>query len=92
MACAESTDRTCIIATEIITNGNKIHIGIVVDSISEVLNIKSADIEDMPGFGSKLDINYILGVAKIGESVKIMLDIDKVMNNNDMGSLNTKIF
>jgi purine-binding chemotaxis protein CheW len=92
MAGVQATERTCIIVTEINSNGNKIHMGIVVDSVSEVLNIKSAEIEDMPSFGSKLDANYILGVAKIGESVKILLDIDKVMNNNDMGTLNTDIF
>lgn len=87
MERAESTERTCIIVTEIATGGNKIFMGIVVDSVSEVLNIKIAEIEDTPHFGSALDTAYILGMAKIGQSVKILLDIDKVMGNDEISQL-----
>jgi len=54
-----------------------------VDSVSEVLNIKAAEIEDTPAFGAKLDTDYILGLAKSGQGIKILLDIDKVMTNPD---------
>ncbi|MEE9910631.1 MAG: chemotaxis protein CheW [Deltaproteobacteria bacterium] len=87
MVRGESTDRTCIIVVEISSEGNKIAMGIVVDSVSEVLNVKSAEIEDTPNFGSKLDTNYILGMAKSGQGVKILLDIDRVMNRDDIGHL-----
>jgi len=87
MAYAESTERTCIIVTEIATGGNKIFMGLVVDSVSEVLNIKIAEIEDTPNFGSQLDTAYILGMAKIGQSVKILLDIDKVMSGDEISRL-----
>lgn len=81
------TERTCIIVTEISSEANKIAMGIVVDSVSEVLNIKTAEIEDTPSFGSRLDTAYILGMAKIGQSVKILLDIDKAMSGEEMQSL-----
>ena len=55
-------------------------IGIVVDSVSEVLNIKGTDIEDTPAFGTRLDTDYILGMAKMNGGVKILLDIDKVLS------------
>ena len=84
MTGMESTERTCIIVVEITAGGNKIFMGIVVDSVSEVLNIRAAEIEDTPNFGSKLDTAYILGMAKINQSVKILLDIDKVMSDRDM--------
>ncbi len=87
MERVESTERTCIIVTEIATGGHKIFMGIVVDSVSEVLNIKMAEIEDTPSFGSNLDTAYILGMAKIGQSVKILLDIDKVMRNEEISQL-----
>lgn len=87
MERAESTERTCIIVTEIATGGNKIFMGLVVDSVSEVLNIKLAEIEDTPNFGSALDTAYILGMAKIGQSVKILLDIDKVMGDEEISQL-----
>jgi chemotaxis signal transduction protein len=54
--------------------------GIVVDSVSEVINIKTEEIEDPPTFGTKLNIGYILGMAKIDGVVKILLDIDYVLN------------
>jgi len=87
MMSAESTERTCIIVTEIVTGGKQIFMGIVVDSVSEVLNIKLAEIEDTPNFGSALDTAYILGMAKAGQGVKILLDIDKVMSNKEMSQL-----
>lgn len=90
MERAESTDRTCIVVVEIVSSGNKISMGIVVDSVSEVLNIKIAEIVDTPNFGSRLDTAYILGMAKIGQGVKILLDIDKVMSNDEINNLNTE--
>jgi purine-binding chemotaxis protein CheW len=58
--------------------------GIVVDSVSEVLNIKSGEIEDTPAFGTQMDTDYILGMAKTGGGVKILLDIDKVFGGEEM--------
>ena len=87
---SESTDRTCIIVVEIVSDGKKIGMGVVVDSVSEVINIKSAEIEDTPSFGSRLDTSYILGMAKIGQSVKILLDIDKVMSHDEISNLNAE--
>jgi purine-binding chemotaxis protein CheW len=92
MACTESTERTCIIVTEIAAGGNKIAMGIVVDSVSEVLNIKALEIENTPDFGSKLDTGYILGMAKIGSNVKILLDIDKVMSQDEISALDAGSF
>ena len=81
---SESDERTCIIVVEIETTYGKLPIGVVVDSVSEVLNIKSEDIEAAPSFGAKLDIDYILGMAKIDGGVKILLDIDMVLNAQDI--------
>ena len=54
------TERTCIIVVEIAGNSGTILIGIVVDAVSEVLNIKGDDIEKTPTFGTKLNTDYIL--------------------------------
>ena len=85
MEAMDYTERTCIIVVEITGPSGKIPMGIVVDSVSEVLNIKAGDIEDTPTFGSKMDTAYILGMAKTGGGVKILLDIDKVLNSEEMG-------
>ena len=73
------TERTCIVVMEIAGQGGSILMGMVVDSVSEVLNIKGAEIEDAPALGATLDTDYILGLAKISGGVKILLDIDKVI-------------
>ena len=57
--------------------------GIVVDSVSEVLNIKGSDIEDTPSFGMKLHTDFILGMAKTGGGVKILLNIDRVLTKEE---------
>ncbi len=81
------TERTCIIVVEIAGQGGSVLIGIVVDAVSEVLNIKGADIEDTPAFGAKLNTDYIRGMAKMNGGVKILLDIDKVLGNGTLGLL-----
>jgi purine-binding chemotaxis protein CheW len=76
-------ERTCIIVVEIVNkSGNKVIMGIVVDSVSEVLNIKAEEIEDTPTFGVSLNTDYILGMAKVRGTVKILLDIDKVLTSD----------
>ncbi len=78
------TERTCIIVIEISKDNGNILIGILVDSVSEVLNIKGSDIEDTPNFGARLNTDYILGMAKTGGKIKILLDIDRVMSADDI--------
>lgn len=77
------SERTCIIVVEITGQGGSVLIGIVVDAVSEVLNIKGTDIEETPAFGAKLDTEYILGMAKMNGGVKILLDIDRVLRSEE---------
>ncbi|NVM22050.1 MAG: purine-binding chemotaxis protein CheW [Desulfobacterales bacterium] len=83
------TERTCIVVVEAERSSSQVQIGIVVDSVSEVLNIKANDIEETPTFGTKLDIEYILGMAKMEGGVKILLDIDKVLSGEETECLET---
>lgn len=87
MKSASYNDRTCIIVVEIDASGSTVLIGIVVDTVSEVLNIKEDDIEETPAFGTKLDTRYILGMAKQERGVKILLNIDKVLSSNEMAAI-----
>ena len=83
----EYTERTCIIVVEIEGKDATVLIGIVVDSVSEVLNIKGEEIEDTPTFGTKLNTDYILGMAKMDGGVKILLDIDRVLSAEEVEAL-----
>ena len=77
------TERTCIIVVEIAGHAGDTQIGIVVDAVSEVLNIKGDDVEETPTFGSMVNADFILGMAKMEGGVKILLDIDKVLSQHE---------
>ena len=87
MAELEYTERTSIIVVEVRGQNSNIPIGIVVDAVSEVVNIKGEDIEDTPTFGTRLDTDYILGMAKTDGGVKILLDIDRVLSAEELGAV-----
>jgi len=91
MDSIEYNERTCIIVVEIADQADTVQIGIVVDSVSEVLNIKGEDIEDTPTFGTKLNTDYILGMAKMDRGVKILLDIDQVLTGQELSLLGSDI-
>jgi purine-binding chemotaxis protein CheW len=84
METMDYTEKTCIIVVEVGNSGQKVMIGILVDSVSEVLNIKGGDIENTPSFGSHLNTDYILGMAKTDGKVKILLDIDRVFSTEEI--------
>jgi purine-binding chemotaxis protein CheW len=84
LQAAAYTERTCIIVVEVAGSSNHVMMGIVVDAVSEVLNIRAADIENTPAFGVKLDTDFILGMAKAAGGIKILLDIDRVLNSEDL--------
>lgn len=84
METVSYTERTCIIVLEVENSRKRIQVGVVVDAVSEVLNIKAADIEETPTFGSRLDTDFILGIAKMNGGVKILLDIDCVFKEDDV--------
>jgi purine-binding chemotaxis protein CheW len=87
MESIDYTERTCIIVVEIAGPSDTVMIGIVVDAVSEVLNIKGDDIEETPTFGTKLNTEYIFGMAKMEGAVKILLDIDRVLSSEEIAVL-----
>lgn len=72
--------RTCII----VVNVNEMEMGIVVDTVSEVMDIGAENIEATPSFGTTLNTDYILGMGKVGGRVKILLDIDRVLTSGEL--------
>lgn len=77
---AAPTDRTCIIVVDV----GEADIGLIVDEVSEVLNITSDQIEDTPSFGADVDTEFILGMGKAEEKVTILLDISKVLSGSEL--------
>jgi purine-binding chemotaxis protein CheW len=84
------TLRTCIIVVQIQGESGPMPMGLVVDGVSEVLNLSGAEVEDTPDFGAGCSMPYILGMAKVKGKVKILLDIDGVLTSQEaqgLGSL-----
>jgi purine-binding chemotaxis protein CheW len=87
METVKVTEETCIIVVEIRQNGCKFSTGIVVDHVQEVLDIDGENIEEAPQFGATVNTDFILGMGKVGDSVKILLDIDKVLGNCELENI-----
>ena len=87
MDATPKTDQTCIIVVEIAHAGRKLSTGIIVDRVSEVLEIPGENIEDPPTFGTAIATDFILGMGKVGEAVKILLDIDKVLDGDTVARI-----
>ena len=83
MEQAEHTEETCIIVVDV----NGLEMGIIVDKVSEVLDIMSEKIEDTPTFGTNVNTEFILGMSKSGGKVTILLDISKVLDVTEVASL-----
>lgn len=79
----EHTEETCII---VVTFG-EVDMGIIVDKVQEVLDIAGDDIEDAPAFGTDVNTDFILGMGKCEGRVTILLDISKVMSQEDLQAL-----
>lgn len=76
MPRVDATDETCII---VVQSGGSDSVGVVVDKVSEVLDIPDQEIVDAPSLGADVNTDYILGIGKSQDSVKLLLDIDKVL-------------
>lgn len=87
METAEVTDETCIIVVEIQRNKRTFNTGIVVDHVQEVLDIDGQNIDETPQFDSSINTDFILGMAKVNNTVKILLDIDKVLGCSGLDAL-----
>ncbi len=83
----EPDDRTCVIVVEVQSEGETVQMGIVVDRVNEVVDVKASEVEPTPSFGVALDTAFILGMAKVGNKVKILLDIDKVLTASEVAAM-----
>lgn len=76
MSATESTAETCIVVMEV--HGNQL--GILVDRVSEVIDIGAAEIEEAPDMGAGARTDYLLGIAKSGGRVRLLLELDRVLS------------
>jgi len=80
----EDTERTCIIVVQVSKGDSTVIMGIIVDEVSEVLDIVEQQIEASPEFGSQIDTNFIMGTGKVDKKVVMLLDVDKVLSGGEI--------
>jgi purine-binding chemotaxis protein CheW len=81
------TERTCIIVVKIEAKQIEMIMGIIVDEVSEVLDIQSNQLEETPSFSANMNTDYLLGIGKVEEKVIMLLNIDKVLSNSEEAEL-----
>ncbi len=77
------TRRTCVLVVENAVDGLSTVMGIVADSVSEVVELSPSDIEEPPDFGTHVHVDYLLGMGKLGRKFVLLLDIDKVLSADE---------
>ena len=87
MDTIEDTEKTCIIVVQVKQEGTVVTMGIIVDEVSEVLDIRGEQIEPSPEFGSGVNTDFILGMGKAAGRVTILLDISKVLVGTDVTAM-----
>ena len=86
-AASEVTRRSCIVIIEVESGEEKQDVGVVVDSVSEVLEIPSAEIEPAPSFGARIRADFISGMGKVNGQFVIILDANRVLSVDEMAML-----
>lgn len=87
MEAREDTERTCIVVVQVAWSAGTVIMGMLVDEVSEVLNVTHGQIEAPPSFGASVDTEFILGMGKVGQKVVLLLDMDKVLANEEIEAI-----
>ena len=87
MEVKANTDKTCVIVVTVHRSSGAVVMGIIVDEVSEVLDVAGASIEPAPEFGGAVDTSFILGMGKIGDRVVTLMDVDRVLSGEDVAAV-----
>jgi len=87
MQCTEQTVNTCIIVVEVNMNGEAVILGVLADSVQEVVEMEPDRIEPPPQLGTKLNTAFIKGMGKVEDQFVMILDIDKVFSSEELSDI-----
>jgi purine-binding chemotaxis protein CheW len=89
LATCDDSSRTCVIVVQIMRDDRKSTMGLIVDEVSEVIDIRAGQIEPPPEFVSSGECAFILGMGKVGDKVVMLLDTDRVLSRRELVALET---
>ena len=75
---------SCIIITEVMFQGESLIMGVLADSVSQVIDLSDDEIEQPPPFGTRVKTEYLLGMGALGKKFCLILDIDKVLSADEL--------
>jgi purine-binding chemotaxis protein CheW len=78
---------TCVVIVEATLDGERLTLGLLADTVSQVVELGPAEIEAPPSFGTRVRVDYLLGVGKLGDKLALLLDIDRVLSADEVLSL-----
>ncbi len=87
MEATADTERTCVVVVQVLRNGDPITMGLIVDEVSEVVNVPEDHIEPPPSLGASVDTEFILGMGKLGDKVVMLLDVDKALTAEEVSAV-----
>jgi len=87
LGMTEEIELTCIIVVTIDRDGDQEQMGIIVDAVSEVEDIEGENIEETPSLGTDINTEFILGMAKTKGTVKMLLDLQKILSEKDLSMI-----
>jgi purine-binding chemotaxis protein CheW len=85
----EDTDLSCIIVVKVAGKDGPVTMGIVIDEVREVVEIEPGDIEETPSFGASVETEFLLGMGKVENRVKMLLDIDRVLSATELDAVSS---
>jgi purine-binding chemotaxis protein CheW len=78
------TKRTCIVVIEVELEGERTVMGLLAESVSQVIDLPAGQIEPPPPFGTRMRVDCLLGMGKTGKKFVLLLDVDKVLSTDDL--------
>lgn len=87
MEAVEDTERTCIVVVQVLRDADPVTMGLIVDEVSEVVEVPQSQIEPPPSLGAGVDTAFILGMGKLGDKVVMLLDVDKTLTADEISAV-----
>lgn len=87
LEAVDDTEKTCIIVVQVNRDDTKVTMGIIVDEVSEVLDIDRSQLEPSPQFGTSINTDFILAMGRVEEKLIMLLDVDQVLSSGELETL-----
>ena len=83
------TKTTCIVIVEVEQDSERTVMGVIADAVNQVIDLAPKDIEEPPAFGTRVRLEYLFGMGKLGKKFALILNIDSVLNNTELLTVST---